>query len=142
MNANNRSLGAEQEVLEIPQAKSVYDTETMHLPRSVGFFIILIANEAHEDWSEEKHKLLTDRNPYFVPNHLLLKGTAIVFLNSDAPWNTPHPHTINLEDSSGDVIYYTGKMEYADTSDSKVLPAGNYSIVGGFIPHPIKYQIN
>ena len=23
-------------------------------------------------------------------------------------------------------------MEYADTSDSKVLPAGNYSIVGGF----------
>jgi hypothetical protein len=49
MNANNRSLGEEQEVLEIPQAKSVYDTETMHLPRSVGFFIIFIANEAHED---------------------------------------------------------------------------------------------
>lgn len=106
MNVNNRSLGAEQEVLEIPQAKSVYDTETMHLPRSVSYFIILIANEAHEDWSEEKHKLLTDRNPYFVPTHLVLpKGIAIVFLNADAPWNTPHPHTINLEDSSGDVIY-------------------------------------
>ena len=130
MNVNNRSLGAEQEVLEIPQAKSVYDTETMHLPRSVGYFIVLIANEAHEDWSKEKHKLLTDRNPYFVPTHLVLsKGTAIVFLNADSPWNTPHPHTINLEDSSGDVIYSTGKMEYADASDSKVLPAGNYSIV-------------
>jgi len=130
MNVNNRSLGTEQEVLEIPQAKSVYDTETMHLPRSVGYYIILIANEAHEDWSEEKHKLLTDRNPYFVPTHLVLpKGTAIVFLNADAPWNTPHPHTINLEDSSGDVIYSTGKMEYADASDSKVLSTGNYSIV-------------
>ena len=129
MNLNDRSLGAEQEVLGIPQAKSIYDTETMQLPRSVGYFIILIANEAHEDWSEEKHKLLTDHNPYFVPTHLVLpKGTAIVFLNADAPWNTPHPHTINLEDSSGDVIYSTGKMEYADASDSKVLPAGNYSI--------------
>ena len=52
MNVNNRSLGAEQEVLEIPQAKSIYDTETMQLPRSVGYLIILIANEAHEDWSE------------------------------------------------------------------------------------------
>ena len=56
MNVNNRSLDAEQEVLEIPQAKSIYDTETMQLPRSVGYFIILIANEAHEDWSEEKHR--------------------------------------------------------------------------------------
>ncbi|HEY7778050.1 MAG TPA: hypothetical protein VIA09_05880, partial [Nitrososphaeraceae archaeon] len=129
MNVNNRSLGAEQEALEIPQAKSVYDTETMELPRSVGYFIILIANEAHEDWSEEKHKLLTDHNPYFVPTNLVLpKGTGVVFLNADAPWNTPHPHTINLQDSSGDVIYSTGKMEYADASDSKVLPAGNYSI--------------
>jgi hypothetical protein len=130
MNVSNRSLGVEQEVLEIPQAKSVYDTETMRLPRSVGYFIILIANEAHEDWSEEKHKLLTDHNPYFVPTHLVIpKGTAIVFLNADAPWDTPHPHTINLEDNSGDVIYTTGKLEYADASDSKVLPSGNYSII-------------
>ena len=64
MNVSNRSFGIEQQELEIPQAKSVYDTETMHLPRSVGYIIILIANEAHEDWSNEKHKLLTDHNPY------------------------------------------------------------------------------
>lgn len=86
----------------------------MHLPKSVGYFVVLIANEAHEDWSEEKRKLLTDHNPYFVSTHIVLpKGTAIVFLNADAPWNTPHSHT-NLEDSYGNVIYSTGKMEYDD----------------------------
>src|SRR3990170_3321035 len=128
-NVSNKSIGVEQELLEIPQAKSIYDTETMHLPRSVGYFIILIANEAHEDWSNEKHKLITDHNPYFVPSHILIpKGTAIVFLNADAPWNTPHPHTINIKDSSGKVIHTTGKMEYANSSDSKVLPVGTYSI--------------
>ena len=110
MNVSNNSLGAR----EIPEAKSIYDTETMHLPKSVGYFVVLIANEAHEDWSEEKRKLLTDHNPYFVSTHIVLpKGTEIVFLNADAPWNTPHSHT-NLEDSSGNVIYSTGKMEYDD----------------------------
>ena len=129
INISNNSLGSQQEISEISDAKSVYDTQTMHLPKSVGYFVILIANEAHEDWSEEKHKLLTDHNPYFVPTHLVLpKGTAIIFLNADAPWNTPHPHTINLEDSSGKVIYSSGKMEYADASESKILPPGNYSI--------------
>ena len=78
MNINNRSFGEEQEVLEIPQAKSVYDTETMQLPKSVGYFIILIANEAHEDWPEEKHKHITDHNPDYVPTHVVIpKGTAI-----------------------------------------------------------------
>jgi hypothetical protein len=128
MNISNNSLGSEQEISEIPDAKSVYDTETMQLPNSVGYYVVLIANEAHEDWSEEKHKLLTDHNPYFVPTHLVLpKGTAIIFLNADAPWNTPHPHTINLE-ASGKVVYSTGSMEYSDASDSKILPPGNYSV--------------
>jgi hypothetical protein len=129
MNVSNRSFGIVQQELGIPQAKSVYDTETMHLPSSVGYFIILIANEAHEDWSNEKHKLLTDHNPYFVPSHIIIpKGTAIVFLNADAPWNTPHPHTIKIKDNSEKVIPTTGKMEYANSSDSKVLPVGTYSI--------------
>ena len=41
LNISYKSFGEEQEVLDIPQAKSVYDTETMHLPKSVGFFIII-----------------------------------------------------------------------------------------------------
>jgi hypothetical protein len=58
LNTGNKSFGEEQEVLDIPQAKSVYDTETMHLPKSVGFFIILIANEAHEEWPKENINIL------------------------------------------------------------------------------------
>jgi hypothetical protein len=130
LNTSNKSFGEEQEVLDIPQAKSVYDTETMHLPKSVGFFIILIANEAHEEWPKEKHKHITDHNPDYVPTHVVIpKGTAVLFLNADAPWDTPHPHTINVKDSSGNVIYTTGKMNYSDASELKILPVGKYSIV-------------
>ena len=53
----------------IPTAESVYQSESMKLPPSVGSFIILIANEAHESWPDEKHKLITDRNPYYIPKN-------------------------------------------------------------------------
>ena len=43
----------------------------------IGTFVILISNEAHENWSDEKHKLVTDKNSYFVPTNLIvLNGTA------------------------------------------------------------------
>jgi hypothetical protein len=35
---------------EKPTGESVYKSESMTLPTSVGSFIILIANEAHESW--------------------------------------------------------------------------------------------
>jgi hypothetical protein len=55
-----------------------------------------------------------------VPTHVVIpKGTAVLFLNADAPWDTPHPHTINVKDSSGNVIYTTGKMNYSDASELK-----------------------
>ena len=37
LNTSNKSFGEEQEVLDIPQAKSVYDTETMHLSNLLVF---------------------------------------------------------------------------------------------------------
>ena len=48
----------------IPNAESVYISESMKIPPSVGTFVILIPNEAHENWSDEKHKLITDKNSY------------------------------------------------------------------------------
>jgi hypothetical protein len=39
----------------IPTAESVYKSESMTLPTSVGSFVLLIANEAHERWQDEKH---------------------------------------------------------------------------------------
>jgi hypothetical protein len=129
-NVDNKSFALEQDLSEFPDAKSVYDTETIHVPASVGYFIILIANEAHEELPKENYKHITDHNPSYVPTNLVIpEGTAVLFLNADAPWDTPHPHTIKLIDSSGNVIYSSGKMNYSNASKLKILPVGNYSVI-------------
>ena len=92
-------------LVEFPDAKSIYESESIKVPQSIGSFIILIPNEAHESWSDEKHKLITDHNSYYVPTNLIIpQGTSISFLDADAPWDTPHPHTIQIKDSSGNVV--------------------------------------
>jgi hypothetical protein len=103
----------------------------MKVPPSVGTFVILIANEAHENWSDEKHKLITDRNAYYVPTNLILpKGTGILFLDADAPWDTPHPHTIELQDGTGNAVYSTDQLDYTNSSKPTVLQnPGTYEIV-------------
>jgi hypothetical protein len=115
----------------IPTAESVYQSESIQLPPSVGSLIILIANEAHESWQDEKHKLITDRNPYYIPKSLVIpQGTTITFLNADAPWDTPHPQTIEVTDSkNGNVVYTTGALDYTNSSKPTKLPVGNYTIV-------------
>ena len=114
----------------IPTAESVYLSESMELPTSTGSFIILIANEAHESWQDEKHKLITDKNSYYIPKNLRIpQGTTVAFLNADAPWDTPHPQTIEIKDDGGEVVYTTGILEYTNSSEPTVLPLGNYTIV-------------
>ena len=114
----------------IPTAESVYQSESMKLPPSIGSFIILIANEAHESWQDEKHKLITDKNSYYIPKNLVVpQGTTLSFLNADAPWDTPHPQTIEIIDDSGETVYTTGVLEYTNSSEPVVLPVGNYTIV-------------
>jgi hypothetical protein len=115
----------------IPSAEVVHSSESMKVPPSVGTFVILIPNEAHENWSDEKHKLITDRNSYYVPTNLVIpNGTAIVFLHADAPWDTPNPHTIEIQDSSGNTVYGTGQLDYTLSSKPVVLPSpGTYNIV-------------
>jgi len=115
----------------IPSAETVHLSETMKVPLSVGTFVILIPNEAHENWSDEKHKLITDKNSYYVPTNLIVsKGTALVLLHADAPWDTPNPHTIEIQDSSGNTIYSTGQLDYTFSSKPVVLPSpGTYNIV-------------
>jgi hypothetical protein len=115
----------------IPSAEVVHSSESMKVPPSVGTFVILIPNEAHENWSDEKHKLIIDRNSYYVPTNLIVpNGTAIIFLHADAPWDTPNPHTVELQDSSGNTVYSTGQLDYTLSSKPIVLPApGTYNIV-------------
>jgi hypothetical protein len=46
----------------IPTAEIVHSSESMKIPTSFGTFVILIPNESHQDWSDEKYKLITDKN--------------------------------------------------------------------------------
>src|SRR5918994_1603726 len=102
----------------IPTAEVVHSSESMKIPPSVGTFVILIPNEAHENWSDEKHKLITDKNSYYVPTNLIVaNGTSIVFLHADAPWDTPNPHTIEIQDSTGNPVYSTGQLDYIQSSE-------------------------
>ncbi|MFL6345616.1 MAG: hypothetical protein ACJ71A_09265 [Nitrososphaeraceae archaeon] len=114
----------------IPTAQSVYTSQSMTLPTSVGTFIWYIVNEAHENSANERHKYISDSNPIYLPTNLVIsQGTAISFLDADAPWDSPHPHTINIVDSSGKVVYSTGKMDYTNSSTPKVLPSGKYTVI-------------
>jgi hypothetical protein len=102
----------------------------MELPASIGSFIILIPNEAHESWQDEKHKLITDKNSYYVPKNLRIpQGTTVTFLNADAPWDTPHPQTIEIRDNEGETVYTTGVLEYTNSSKPTILLVGNYTTV-------------
>lgn len=116
---------------DIPTGESVYKSESMTLPTSVGSFIILIANEAHESWQDEKHKLIADKNPYYIPKVLVIpEGTNITFLDADAPWDTPHPQTIEVTDNKdGNIVYTTGVLDYTNSSEPITLSVGNYTIV-------------
>src|SRR3982751_3818756 len=73
----------------IPSAESVYQTQSMVLPSSVNLFVWYIVNEAHEDSSTEQHKYVSDHNPLYLPANIVIpQGTAISFLDADAPWDT------------------------------------------------------
>ena len=122
----------------IPNAESVFKSESMTLPSSLpppaaeedATVMVFIPNEAHESLEDERHKLITDHNPYFIPTNLVIpKGTAISFINADAPWDTPNPHTINIIDSSGETVYSTEVLQYTNSSEPKILDVGKYTMI-------------
>ena len=85
----------------IPTAQSVYTYESITLPTSVHYFVWYIVDEAHENTHTSSHKKVSDHNPDYLPTNVVMpQGTSLVFLDADAPWDTPHPHTINILDSS------------------------------------------
>ena len=62
----------------------------MILPPSVKLFVWYIVNEAHEDSGPEQHKYVSNHNPIYLPSDIVIpQGTAISFLDADAPWDTP-----------------------------------------------------
>ena len=117
-----------------PSAESVHTTEILKLPANIDTFVMSIVNEAHESWKEEQHKLITDKNAYFIPTNLVIyEGTKLIFLDADAPWDTPHPHDLELvnvknEENSDALSFSTGILDYTNNSEPFTLPVGNYSI--------------
>ncbi len=118
----------------IPLAESVHTTEILKLPANIDTFVMLVVNEAHESWKEEQHKLITDKNAYFIPTNLVIyEGTKLVFLDADAPWDTHHPHDLELVNvnngtKSEAISFSTGILDYTNSSGPITLPVGNYSI--------------
>jgi hypothetical protein len=49
-------------IRKIPTTEAVHLSEPMKVPPPVRTFVILIVSEAYENWSDEKHKLIIDRN--------------------------------------------------------------------------------
>jgi hypothetical protein len=132
----NNAYSQISETNVIPNAESVFKSESMTLPSSLtpaaedATVMVFIPNEAHESLEDERHKLITDHNPYFIPTNLLIpQGTAISFINADAPWDTPNPHTIYIKDSSGETVFSTEVLQYTNSSEPKILDVGKYTMI-------------
>jgi hypothetical protein len=115
---------------DIPSAESVYASQSITLPPTVKSFVWYIVDEAHENTDTSSRKKVSDHNPDYLPTNVVMsQGTSLVFLDADAPWDSPHPHTINILDSrSGNVVYSTGKLDYTNSSKPTSLPVGKYEI--------------
>ena len=127
---NSTNSGSASEV-GIPNAKSVYDMQTMTIGSSaVKSVIVTIVDEAHEP-PKSNHKHISDRNSYLVPTNLVIQqGVSLSFLDADAPWDSPHPHTLRIMDQSTKVVKYsTGRLDYTNSSKPLMLPAGKYIII-------------
>ena len=110
-------------------ASSIYQTETMKVPDNVKTVVIYAANEFHEDWVKEKHKHISDKNPYFLPTNLVIaNGTTVVVHNADAPWSTPHPHNFALGGTT------SPKLPWGQSTAEFRLAPGNYKLTSPGYP--------
>lgn len=129
-NNNTTTQEAAATTTDIPSAESVYASQSITLPPTVKSFVWYIVDEAHENTYTSSRKKVSDHNPDYLPTNVVMpQGTSLVFLDADAPWDAPHPHRINiLDSSSGNVVYSTGKLDYTNSSKPTILPVGKYEI--------------
>jgi hypothetical protein len=114
----------------------VHETEAFIAPRSVKTFVIYMANEFHENWPEESHKLLTNKNAYTIPTNLTVSnGTSIAFHMADAPWDIPHDYIVRVVDAdTNETVLQTPLLSYPklnrglSNSGTTILPIGEYRV--------------
>jgi hypothetical protein len=112
----------------------VYETEAFVVPQTVKTFVIYMANEFHENWPEESHKLITNKNAYAIPTNLTVSnGTSIAFHMADAPWDIPHDYIVRVVDAhTNETAFQTPLLSYPkfnrgiSNSGTTVLPIGEY----------------
>jgi hypothetical protein len=93
-----------------------------------------MANEFHENWPEESHKHITNKNAYAIPTNLTVSnGTSIAFHMADAPWDTPHDYIVRVIDvHTNETALQTPLLSYPklnrglSNSGTTVLPIGEY----------------
>lgn len=113
----------------ITSAKTVYDSLSMQVPRGIKSFVLLIPNEAHEEFRSESHKLLSTHNSYFMPTNLTMyNDTSLVIINADAPWDTPHSHALSITNTQTGEIIKIDSLDYGNTSSQISLRPGEYKI--------------
>jgi hypothetical protein len=114
----------------------VYETEAFIAPPAVKTFVIYMANEFHENWPEESHKLITNKNAYAIPTNLTVSnGTGIAFHMADAPWDTPHDYIVRVIDAhTNETAMQTPLISYPkfnrgpSNSGTTILPIGEYRV--------------
>ena len=134
---NDDALSANTTMGLLPNTSTiVYETETLVTPSIVKTFVIYMANEFHENWPEESHKLLTNKNAYTIPTNLTVSnGTNIAFHMADAPWDTPHDYIVRVIDvNTNETALQTPLLSYpklnrsSSNSEIMVLPIGEYRV--------------
>jgi hypothetical protein len=114
----------------------VYETEAFIAPPTVKTFVIYMANEFHEKWPEESHRLITNKNAYAIPTNLTVSnGTSIAFHMADAPWDTPHDYIVRVIDArTNETALQTPLLSYPklnrgpSNSGTTILPIGEYKV--------------
>ncbi len=134
---NEEALSANTTMGLLPNTSTiVHETETLVTPSIVKTFVIYMANEFHENWPEESHKLLTNKNAYTIPTNLTVSnGTSITFHMADAPWDTPHDYIVRVIDvNTNETALQTPLLSYpklnrsSSNSEIMVLPIGEYRV--------------
>jgi hypothetical protein len=142
-NVNNNSssssgaFSANTTMAILPNSSAVvYETEAFIAPPTVNTFVIYMANEFHENWPEESHKLITNKNAYTIPTNLTVSnGTSIAFHMADAPWDTPNDYIVRVIDAhTNETALQTPLLSYPkinrgpSNSGTTVLPIGEYRV--------------
>lgn len=124
--SSNSSISNNTSGINIPTAKSVFETGTMSLPSSVKGFITSLPDETHE--LDTANKTISHKNAHYLPSNLTIpNGTALASVHGDP--NHIHVEIVKDSSSGGNVVWQTIPIKHPEISDIKVLPApGFYTI--------------